>query len=197
MNDKNKVRVGRGIRYGFVSFLIIFSMVMVLVVQPEIEITKEWSLAFSFGDPARADANPGVGAGGVLRVYVVKNNTFNYNNNITITGDVYAYGDSNNSHIGTDVPHSQAIDVVVEVRFNESQAYDTGTASWRMDWIRANANCSGLSVSSYDCIEYQIDTVGDENGGFVWVNYVIPNKSITEGQNVTSCMWHFEAYMEP
>lgn len=141
------------------------------------------------------DNNPGAGASGVMEVHVNATNTSTtpYSSNLTNT-TTYASGDVNNSHIGSDVPYETAFDVIVEVRWNKTHAYDT---AWNLSLVRAYANSSVLGVTAIQMEEQQIATSTD----YLYVSYFLRDSdggagtgfTIARGENVTSFSVNFES----
>lgn len=147
--------------------------------------------------PFLGTADPGVGASGVLNVFVNATNTSvaPYTSNLT---GAYASGDVNNSHISSDVKYATAVDVVVQVRWNKSHAYDS---AWNLSLVRAYANSTVLGITSIQMVEAQITDSAD----YLYVSYFLRDNdggagtgfSLTEGQNVTSFFVNFESLFYP
>jgi len=138
--------------------------------------------------------DPGSGASGVMNVFVNATNTSAspYTDNLT---GAYESGDVNNSHIGSDVPYSTAFDVIVQVRWNRTHAYDT---DWNLSLVRAYANCTVLGVTAIQMVEANITSVND----YIYVSYFLRDSdggagtgfTIASGVNVTSFSVVFESY---
>lgn len=153
--------------------------------------------------PARltvvGDASPGSGASGVLRVVIVADGEYNWNQSFNATdaemGDpyVYEYGDVNDTSVGTDVPYATSFSIGIKVRFNTTHAYESGV-QWRMDWINGWCNCTDLSISSLNCYEQLIVTGTD----YIWVWYIAnasgSGYTISRGESVTDVIFNFNAY---
>ncbi|GAH13219.1 unnamed protein product, partial [marine sediment metagenome] len=98
------------------------------------------------------------------------------------------------SHIGSNVPYGTAVDVIVEVRWNKTHAWDT---TWNLSLVRAYANSSVLSVSGVAMVEAQIATSAD----YLYVSYFLRDSDggagsgflLDRGQNVTSFSVNFES----
>lgn len=140
-----------------------------------------------------ADNDPGAGASGVLRAYVVTQG-LTYTSNITETwGRVLEYGDDNNTHIGSGVNYSTTIDIVVKVRWNKTHAFSDSNNTWMgVQWTRANITAGELAEDDTDMDEYNI--TGTVSDLYIWMHYVHEGESLTRGQNVSSCSFTFDAY---
>ena len=142
-------------------------------------------------------ADPGVGASGVLNVFVNATNTSAAPYTSNLTG-AYETGDVNNSHIGSDVPYSTGVDVVVQVRWNKTHAYDS---AWNLSLVRAYANSTVLGVTAIQMVEAQITDSAD----YLYVSYFLRDNDggagtgfvLTEDQNVTSFSVNFESLYYP
>lgn len=146
--------------------------------------------------PGIGDATPGAGASGWLNASIVLLGHFPYTSNISLNGSVLAYGDVNNSHLGSDVNYSTAFAFVVKVRWNATHAFRAANNTWMHSWVEGWFNCSTLGITSYECDEYNITGTG--NGDYVWMHYVCDDNgtgyTISQGQNLTSFSWNFNAY---
>jgi hypothetical protein len=109
-----------------------------------------------------------------------------------LTTGWYATASVNDTHAGSDVPYSTAVDLVWKVQWNVTHAWN-GTA-FDPTYTRGFLNCSGLSISSGALTQVLIGN----NESFVWYHYYINNAAagytISKGQNVTSCIGNWEAY---
>lgn len=192
----NKTKfVGAGMSIGvlFVAFVLVFgNSGNVLVERPVIEHMRVWNrdVLLPLGD-----ADPGAGNSGVLRVFLVKNGTTDYNSNISAPGgNVYAYGDDNNSELangGDSVPFGEAFDIVVKVRWNQTHAAVDGVYYWNT-YTSGYCNCSDLSVNSAEMERFNISGVVGTD--FCYMHYVINDKQLTKNQQVSSCSFNFNAY---
>ena len=146
------------------------------------------------------DNDPGVGNSGVLRVYIYKhqaNPATAYASNLTApSANVYAYGDTNNTHIGSIVPYNTAFDIVVKVRWNKTHAFNETSHVWEHSWVRGNITCAAFGLSDDAMGEQNIS--GTTNDVYIWMHYYWNNagvgETISRGQNVTSCSFTFDAF---
>jgi len=189
---------------GLIVAMLYLGSVGNVVEKQYIDMERFWLQAFG-------DANPGVGASGVLRVYIVRhqdNGTEWYaSHNITINESVYIYGDYNNSYLNNssvgvdqDVPYNTAFDIVVKVRWNQTHAWNsTAPTSWEWIWVNAFCNASVLGIATAEMSEANItDATPGGQGTFAFAHYYLNNSNngytISRGQNVTSCSFNFNAY---
>jgi hypothetical protein len=195
--DKNLIRVFFGRLVKNYLLLMIFCMgigfmfaIQSISVVPEIKNTpvyqKSWHLV------GMADATIGAGVGGVLYTYIAKNATITYTSNITGTANLYVWG-WNRTTLGYTVPWGQSFDVVVKVRWNATEAYNSTSHAWNLAWVRANITCPGLGLTNASMTEYNI-TGCTGKGIFIWVHYVYPNKTLTRNQKIEVCWMYFWAY---
>jgi len=144
--------------------------------------------------PFLGENNPGAGASGVLEVYVNATNTSTSPYDVNLSG-CYATGETNNSHIGSDVPYDTAFDVILKVRWNKTHAYDS---TWNLSLVRAYANSTVLGITSIQMEEVQIAT----SANYVYVAYYLQDAdggagtgfTIASGVNVTAFTVVFESY---
>lgn len=163
--------------------------------QSSVVVEPVWMEEFPL-KPLR-DADPGVGASGVLTVFCYPHSGdpgVTYVSNIT--DGWYAQGDDNNTHIGSDVPYDTAFDVVYKVRWNKTHAYNVTDTEWWLGWVKGFANSTVLGAASVAMLEYNI--TGCVATDFVWVHYVDNNGgagyTINRGENVTSYIADFSSY---
>lgn len=198
--EKNPKKGKAGVRVGVVAGLIVGIMLLSLVI-PVPEVNWETGeIHFRMWHPnVLGDNDPGAGASGVLRVYVVEHGHYTYTSNITQSdAEVYEWGDLNNSHLGSNVPYSTAFDIVVKVRWNRTHAWNTTV--YELGWVRGNITCSAFTLSDDAMDEYNITGCGTPT--YIWVHYVWDGttggggsgEQISRGQNVTSCSFTFDAY---
>lgn len=149
---------------------------------------------------ARAENNPGAGAGsGVLRYYVLKNGAFVYTANITVNASVYCAGETNNTHANSTVPYGTAFDIVYKVRWNTTHAHNSsGGGSWELDWVRGNLTAPYHTLTLQGMDEFHIVN----NTNFMWVHYVWDGtlggggagETIARGANSTQNLISIYAY---
>ena len=149
------------------------------------------------------EADPGAGNSGVLGVWIYAHQGdpgTAYATNLSESGaTVYAFGDVNNSHIGSIVPYNTAFDIVVKVRWNQTHAFNASSNTWMHDWVRGNITCAAFSLSDEAMTEQNItDATLGPDATYIWMNYYWNNAAaggtISRGQNVTSCSFTFDAY---
>lgn len=183
--------------FGIVALLMLTNTGNVIVEQTVIE-PKSWHRI------PLGEADPGAGASGVLNVSIVAHHHFDpYTSNMTYNASYYSdkgKGDVNNTHIGDNVTYTGFFDIIVKVRWNRTHAYNSTAGAnprYRLDWVRGNITCAGLSISA-DTAMAEYNITGTTNGLYIWVNYVMDNSGagyqIGRGQNITTCSFTFDAY---
>ena len=126
-------------------------------------------------------------------VLIVEAGVFTYTNNITNTSNsVWAYGHTNNTHLGSNCNYSTNLDIVIKIRVNATHAKNTTSAVWDLSWIKCNITCAAFSLSNAVMAEYNI--TGTSSSKYIWVQYVNGTHTLARGQNVTSCSFDFDAY---
>ena len=196
-NNVRKAGVLLGVVGIVVSVMLFMSVNDAVVDSPVVEIVERTGTFKEVVLPFLGTADPGVGASGVLNVFVNATNTSAAPYTSNLTG-AYETGDVNNSHIGSDVLYAVGVDVVVQVRWNKTHAYDS---AWNLSLVRAYANSTVLGVTSIQMEEAQIATSAD----YLYVTYFIRDNDggagtgflLTEGQNVTSFFVNFESLFYP
>jgi len=156
-------------------------------------ITMVMTAAFGFYLSANAaEADPGAGKSGILEVFIIDHASrpANYALNIS-EGAAYTLGYGVDD-FNIELPHSTTFDIVVKVRANASDAYDT---AWNMSRLQCYLNATGaLTISSANMSETQIGN----NSTYVWVNYWLDNSgngyTIGIDQTATIADIHFEYY---
>jgi len=151
-----------------------------------------------------SEADPGAGNSGVLGVWIYAHQAdpgTAYATNLSESGAaVYAFGDVNNSHIGSIVPYNTAFDIVVKVRWNRTHAFNDTNNVWEHDWVRGNITCAAFTLSDAGMDEQNITDAYGATGDllYIWMNYYSNNGgagvTISRGQNVTSCAFTFDAF---
>ncbi len=198
---ERKKEVKAGVILGVIgiafSILMVASINTVIVDNQNVEIVERTGTYREVVLLYLGDADPGAGASGVMEVHVNATNTSvsPYTSNLT---GAYEYGEVNNSHIGSDVPYAVGVDVVVEVRWNKTHAWDS---AWNLSLVRAYANSTVLGVTGIQMVEAQIATSAD----YLYVSYFLRDADggagtgflLTEGQNVSSFFINFESLFYP
>ena len=194
-NRYRKAGVGLGIFAIFVLGLLVIANTGNVIVNDSVEYETRIGPYRIVRLLYLGDANPGAGASGVMEVHVNATNTSvaPYTSNLTNT-TTYASGDVNNSHIGSDVPYETEFDVIIEVRWNKTHAWDT---TWNLSLVRAYANSTVLAVSGVQMVEAQIATSTD----YLYVSYFLRDAdggagtgfTISRGENVTGFSVNFES----
>ena len=185
-----------GVPLSLIGMSIVFAISAILILSNTGNVIVEQTIESRKWQPVNmGDADPGSGASGVLRVYVVLTGQ-TYTSNLTSdAGYVLAYGDTNNavlSENGTDVNYSTAFDIVVKVRWNQTHAYNSSNSTYNLDWVKANITLKGaLSVTNTSMTEYNITGC---SGSYIYVHYVYANQQIGRGDSVDECRFYFEAY---
>ena len=92
------------------------------------------------------DYDPGAGAGGFLSIVVME-----LTDGVTINTADNASFATNLSYIEADafdvnLPHTTKFGIYVTARFNTTQAYSVGNASWILAWTRCNITGANLSL---------------------------------------------------
>ena len=175
--NKNKFKIG-GIRVGIVSMLIIATFVISMMPHPTIEQTddgKSWHVLWegSLADIARAEADPGSGASGILEVYIYPHDvdpgtTYAENTSATLETASLGYADADDTNI--DIPHSTAFDIVVRVRGNKTHCWN-GT-DFIDSYLRVNITSADLSISALSAMT---GVISENNSGknYLWMNFYI------------------------
>lgn len=142
------------------------------------------------------EVEPGLNVSGVREIYIYPHSNTpasTYGVNLTNTSG-YAYGDVNDTHIGSDVPYATTFDIVALVQWNYTHAFNETSGFYDMDFVRGYTNSTVLSISANNMTEYQVWNRTEE----MYVHHVDDNSgsgyTINRGQNVTSCYFDFEAY---
>lgn len=189
-----KAGVGLGMLVLFVFGLLVVANTGNVIVDDGVDVvirTESYERVFM---PFLGTNDPGVGLSGVLNVFVNATNTSvaPYTSNLSGAWDT---GDVNNSHLGDNVHYGEGFDVIYQVRFNKSMAYDT---AWNLSLVRAYANSTILGVTSIQMVEAQIATSAD----YLYVSYFLRDNDggagsgfvIGAGVNVTGFAVNFESY---
>lgn len=189
-NEKKKASIHIAIVIALVFGMIfaLFSFPVPIYNEGEIHV-RQW-IPVVLGD-----ADPGGGNSGWLNKTVYYNETGDpanyYARNLTNNASSYAWTNTNNTHGGSDVPHSTALALWYEIRVNITDGYSSGNATWMPTWIRCNVTSAGLSLSDVGMDRYLIGS----NSTYMWLAFVYQGGiSITPGQNVTSCRFDVDMY---
>ena len=178
----------------FVSVLVLMANTGNIIVDDSIEVENKIGRYKQVFLPFLGTNDPGAGLSGVLNVFVNATNTSAAPYTSNLTG-AYATGDVNNSHIGSNVPYSAGFDVIVQMRWNKSHAYDS---AWNLSLVRAYANSTVLGVTGIQMVEAQITDSAD----YLYVSYFLRDNDggagtgfvINPGVNVTGFAVNFESY---
>jgi len=82
-------------------------------------------------------ADPGTGKSGVVNVSLVKHGLYSYTTNITRNASMFAWGETNNTEIGANVPYGIKFDIVVKVVWNRSMMYNVSKSNFTWEWVNA------------------------------------------------------------
>ena len=146
---------------------------------------------------AVAEADPGSGAGGFLIWYVYPHQAVPgtaYASNLSTT-TAYEYGVSLNVAGTKHVPYFTLFDIVVHVRANVTEAYNTSSGSWTLSWVQGLITCAGLSIGA-DTVMTAVEVT--HSATYIWVNFYINNGGsgyqISHGQTINVTSFKFQTY---
>lgn len=163
------------------------------IISPVVEEEQRSWQRFIFN--AVGDRNPGGGDSGWMNMSVYENvsnpDTY-YARNLTNNASSYAWTNTNNTHAGSDVPHSTQVAIVYKIRVNVSDGYSAGNTTWMPTWVRCNITAPALSLSDVGMDRY---VIGD-NATYMWLHFVYRDGAeLTPGQNVTVCQFYVDMYV--
>jgi hypothetical protein len=111
---------------------------------------------------ALGDYDPGAGAGGFQRIVIKAlpvGSSTNPNSNASVAVNLT---DIDADGTNADIPHSTKFGIYIFARFNATQAYSVGNATWVDAWTRCNITGANLSIGPIFCNRTQVDTAGTE-----------------------------------
>jgi hypothetical protein len=97
-----------------------------------------------------APADPGSGAGGFMEVFIYPHQATPgtaYASNLS-EGAAYSYQNLLNSAMNGSVPYTQKFDIVYQVRYNATQAYNTTGLVWEVNWTKCLITCANLGIGA-------------------------------------------------
>lgn len=115
---------------------------------------------------ALADADPGAGAGGFVRIVVKAlpdGSSTNPNTNASLAINL---SDIDADDFWEEIAHSTKFGIYVVARFNVTQAYSATNASWVPAWTRCNISCANLTLGPVWTNRTQL---GDTCGDYMWM----------------------------
>ena len=132
------------------------------------------------------DADPGAGASGWLNASIYYNETTDpanyYARNLTNNASSYAWTNTNNTHAGSNVPHTIEVAITFKVRLNVSDGQAPGNSTWMPTWFEGNLTCTAWSLVNATMDRYVIGS----NSTYLWLQFVYQGGiSWTPGQNIT------------
>jgi hypothetical protein len=188
----------------FTTLGIIFALFVVITNIPLIPIMENGQIKswHSLTLPALGDIVPAAGASGIVNVSVVKYNLFDYTQNITRNGSMYAWsgvgGEANNTEIGVNVPYDINLAIVAKVRWNRTHAKNSTSNVWMANWVRGNLTIPNFGLQNHTMAEYNISSaLWESTQDFVYYYYVYNGTtgfSINRSQRVPVCYFRFWAY---
>lgn len=113
-----------------VAILTLHSITEPIIVQ-QINEDREWRELKPLG------ADPGSGLSGVINVSIVKHGCFDYGANLTRNASMFAWGETNDTEIGTNVPYGIFCDIVLKVVWNRTMMYNVSNSNWTWTWVNA------------------------------------------------------------
>jgi len=143
-----KNKTGKLAEAGFIIGLV-FAMYFAVTNIPLIPVMenghiKSWhSLDF---DVSAAD--PGTGKSGVVNVSLVKHGLYDYSHNITRNASMFAWGETNNTEIGANVPYGIKYDIVVKIVWNRTMLYNVSRSNFTWEWVNATISLTMLGYTS-------------------------------------------------
>ncbi len=198
-------KMGKGLKAGIISAIpiaIIWIIVAILFLanigetiiqtpEPIVEEKRTWKKTKL---PWLGEAEPGLNVSGVREIYIWANGGTYTSNLSNASGDCYAYGDVNNTHIGSNVPFNTAFDIIALVQWDYASGFNETSSEWDMDYVRAYLNQTDLSISSAIGTDYHIWNQTEQ----MYVHHVWDNSgagyTISRGQNITTTYFDFEDY---
>jgi len=198
INDKKKA----GMRAGLVIALVTGMMFAYLTIpHPHLEQDdgKSWHVVWESNLADAAEANPGVGAGGILEIYYINHTdaVTTQNTTTTIEGwcNAAGLGYASADNFNTELAHSVAFDVCVRVRGNATQC-KRGTV-WHGGDLKVEWTCAGLGVGADTAMEGVI-TYNNTGASYLWMNFEDDNSNagytLAKDQTIAISSIKFSAY---
>jgi len=152
--------------------------------EPGPEREGQWNTVFSWPPALGAFANLTTGEGGIQAVFIVNNSVTTYPDNQST--DVQNMSWSTTDEFDLSIPHSTNFDIVVRARFNVTQAYEVGNATWVTAWTKCeitSTNSGGnLNIGANTAMsKTQITTTDD----YMWVNFYIQTNDTAENLQIS------------
>ena len=198
--DNKKDKAGRGL-FGIGMFTILaigFTVAILFIAStgnvfvPGVEEERMWVRQENW--LAVGDADPGSGASGWLNMTVYQNDSDPanyYARNLTNNASSYAWTNTNNTHGGSNVPHSTEFALWYKVRINVSDGYCVSNSTWMPTWVQCSVTSPVLSLDDESMNRYLIGS----NSTYMWLAFVYNDGiSISQGQNVTVCQFYVDIY---
>lgn len=138
--------------------------------------------------------DPGAGNYGWLNLSVVILNHFDYSTNLTDNESCFCWTDVNNTHAGTQEMDGVPIEIACQFRLNESFKAENGSWMWN-SWFEAYCNSPSLSISDYKCDLFNVTADDTYLYGYAVADNSGSGYTLTDAQNVTSCMFNFSGYL--
>ena len=201
MKQKNRDRIKAGgtltiLAVGFIASILFISNITPMVEETEVRSWHRLTL------PYLGDNDPGAGASGVINNTIIVRNCVDYTTNFTINSSVYGFADAHNDHMNN-IPYDTGaaadhFELAITVRWNKTHAFSESNTTWMLTWVRGNCTCAGLSIGANTTMTEVNHTDITADHAFIYVTYYLDNSgdgyTLTRGQNVTSCMFFFDAY---
>ena len=135
--------LGAGLTIGVVVAIIfaITNLPIVPVIQQQRIAMREVNLPW-------LGADTGGGASCVVNVSIVKHGLYNYEDNITRNESMFAWGETNDTEIGANVPFDITVNLVVKVVWNRTHMYNTSSGNWTWRWVNATIAMTFLGYTA-------------------------------------------------
>lgn len=224
---KTKYGTVKGIRIGMVLFLVAVIFVVGMMPHPKIIVeetgnndeslietitevitgNRSWHVIWegSLTDLVMAaEADPGVGASGILSVYIINHTATpdtTYTQNASGTLEAWCaaagLGYANADDTNVEIDHSTDFDILTRVRGNKTHCWN-GTA-FIDAYLRVRISSADLNLAA-DTVATGVPTDNDSGKSFIWVNFYIDedqgasNLNIARDETAEITNIKFEAY---
>lgn len=137
MNKKSKNRKQYLKAGGVLSVFAIGAIIAMLMLHSATETIVVQNIESRTWVQEALGADIGLGGSCVVNVSIVKHGLYDYTSNITRNNSMFAWGETNDTEIGANVPYGIKCDIVVKVTWNRTHMYNTTSSNWTWEWVNA------------------------------------------------------------
>lgn len=165
---------------GFIAVFLVLSQTGDVIVEQTIR--EKW---IRFNPVGEFEIN--ASSSGYVEVYIVQTGQ-TYTANLSNTSGYYLGGSGlgggiNNTHISSNINHSEAFDIVLKMSWNKTHMYETTNNTWVPQYVNVTIWCGPLGA---DVVMTEYNITGQGTSAYLYMHHVAGPYTLSRGQTTNS-----------